>query len=142
MKKVIFGALAAVLLSACVGTGSGTASTAGSPTYGDMAGGIAKAGLGMYINSQCSAQLNELTAWRTARSLMTAQQEREWEGKICGCVSEEAPNHLSIADGVKLATESGRMEVFSNVVSKTATACFGKLYSTGSTGSTSSNPAN
>lgn len=126
MKKIILGALVAVAMSGCA---TPAFNTADNQSVGGMAGNIAKTGLSMYINSQCSAQLNELTAWRTARALMSSQQEREWESKICGCVSEEAPNHLSLADGYKLATESGRTELFANVVSKTASTCFTKLYS-------------
>lgn len=59
---------------------------------------------------------------------MSQAQQTEWENKICGCVSEEAPNQITAADLPQLLTETGRVKVATDVTTKTVTACYKKLF--------------
>ena len=59
---------------------------------------------------------------------MTADKQREWENKICGCASEEAPNQITAADMTQLLSETGRTKVAAEVTAKTVTACVKRLY--------------
>ena len=50
------------------------------------------------------------------------------ENKICGCVSEEAPNQLTAADLTQILTPEGRTRVVAEVGAKTVTACYKRLF--------------
>ena len=80
------------------------------------------------IDNQCRTELNNRNEWRMIALAMTADKQREWENKICGCASEEAPNQITAADMTQLLSETGRTKVAAEVTAKTVTACVKRLY--------------
>ena len=59
---------------------------------------------------------------------MSQAKQTEWENKICGCASEEAPNQITAAQLPELLTESGRVKVAAEVTTKTVTECYKRLF--------------
>ena len=80
------------------------------------------------VKQQCHSQLNARQEWQLASALMGAEIKQQWENKICGCASEEAPNQITAAQLPELLTESGRVKVAAEVTAKTVTACFKRLF--------------
>ena len=59
---------------------------------------------------------------------VTAEKQQQWEDQICGCVSEEAPNSVTVTDLVQAATnESARASIVGNAVTKTVTSCLNRF---------------
>ena len=82
----------------------------------------------MYVNNQCVSNLQARQEWRLTSLAMTAEKQAEWEGKICGCVSEEAPNQVTAADLASAMTEAGRTKLMTEITAKTVTACYKRLF--------------
>ena len=80
------------------------------------------------VKQQCHSQLNARQEWQLASALMGAEIKQQWENKICGCVSEEAPNQLTAADLTQILTPEGRTRVVAEVGAKTVTACYKRLF--------------
>ncbi|MDK4679823.1 hypothetical protein [Kingella negevensis] len=123
MKKIATTLITAILLSACA---SGTSDT--SSTGGLSASSLGKSAVQMYVQNKCTTELQGRSEWRLAALAMSQTQQTEWENKICGCVSEEAPNQITAADLPQLLTETGRVKVATDVTTKTVTACYKKLF--------------
>lgn len=146
MKKLTSAAvLAAFLLAGCAGSGNAVndmAAGVGSVIGGMINGGnttetgstegksqgITASLIKMYVNNQCVTNLQARQEWRTAALLMTAEKQAEWEDKICGCVSEEAPQHITAADLANVMTETGRAKLMTEITTKTVTACYKRLF--------------
>ena len=121
MKKALLLGVVATLLSACAVDGSNNAS---SMSVSNIGGTLLKTA----IDNQCRTELNNRNEWRMIALAMTADKQREWENKICGCASEEAPNQITAADMTQLLSETGRTKVAAEVTAKTVTACVKRLY--------------
>lgn len=117
MKKTAFVLAAALMLGGCGG-------------MGDL-GGLGLGGgnlFSMYVQNQCKTELQSRSEWRLAALAMSQSQQEAWENKICGCVSEEAPNQLTAADLTQILTPEGRTRVVAEVGAKTVTACYKRLF--------------
>ena len=125
MKKALLLGVVATLLSACVVDGSSSTSSMGSNMSESNIGSTL---LKTAIDNQCRTELNNRNEWRMIALAMTADKQREWENKICGCASEEAPNQITAADMTQLLSETGRTKVAAEVTAKTVTACVKRLY--------------
>lgn len=125
MKKALLLGVVATLLSACVVDGSSSTSSMGSNM---SVSNIGSTLLKTAIDNQCRTELNNRNEWRMIALAMTADKQREWENKICGCASEEAPNQITAADMTQLLSETGRTKVAAEVTAKTVTACVKRLY--------------
>ena len=125
MKKALLLGVVATLLSACVVDGSSSTSSMGSNM---SVSNIGSSLLKTAIDNQCRTELNNRNEWRMIALAMTADKQREWENKICGCASEEEPNQITAADMTQLLSESGRTKVAAEVTAKTVTACVKRLY--------------
>lgn len=123
MKKILAVTSLAYLLAACAADGS---FLGGSSDTG--VGGVSNALISNLIDNQCRTELNNRNEWRIVALAMTAEKQREWEDKICGCVTEEAPNQLSAAELLQLGTQSGRTQVIAKVTAKTVTACTERMF--------------
>ncbi|MCG7657704.1 hypothetical protein [Wielerella bovis] len=121
MKKIALTLMASVLLTACA-TGTGTSTT------GSTVSNLGAAGVQMYVQNKCVTELQSRNEWRLAALAMSQAQQNEWEQKICGCASEEAPQQLTAADMTQLLTQAGRTKVATEVTARTVTACFKRLY--------------
>lgn len=117
MKK-LFAVLApmALVLSACA-----TTDTTGTPSTTQQLGTTA---LKIAVNTKCTAELNDLAAWKTATQFMTVSQKEEVQSKICDCVSEKAPQSVSAMDLASAALDPvARTTIISNAVAKTVNTC-------------------
>lgn len=119
--------IAALILSAC-GTSSSPSAGGLFGTAGGTASGVGAGLVQMYVQNQCVTELQSRNEWRMAALAMSQAQQAAWEQKICGCVSEEAPNQLSAAELLQLGSESGRAQVLTNVTARTVNACYRRLF--------------
>ena len=124
MKKVLL-AVAAISMSlaACTTTtGTSTSTTAG--TAATIGSNIFKAA----VDNQCRTELNSNNAWRALALTMTAEQQTAMETKICGCVSEKAPQNVTAVDLATAAVDqNARAQIVANTVAKTLTACYSEF---------------
>ncbi|MRN39208.1 hypothetical protein CRG49_004825 [Neisseria sp. N95_16] len=120
MKKILAAAVSALLLGACAsgtsmnGLGSGT--------------GIGSSVVKMAVENQCRTELNKRNEWRMVALAMSAEKQEEWESKICGCASEEAPNQLTANEMMQVLSPSTRTQALATVTAKTVTACVKRVY--------------
>lgn len=121
MKKTLSTTMLAVLLGGCAGGGN---------TLGGLDGGTGMGGsiVKMAVESQCRAELNKRSEWRLTALAMSAEKQAEWENKICGCATEEAPNQLTGNDMMQMLNQSTRNQAITAVTVKTVSACFKRLY--------------
>lgn len=135
MKSLIISAVTALTLAACAGgngggdlgglLGGGTSSSNGT---GGAATSIGKSLIQNYAHNQCSVELNKRQEWRLVALAVSAEKQQQWEDQICGCVSEEAPNSVTVTDLVQAATnESARASIVGNAVTKTVTSCLNRF---------------
>jgi len=129
MKKIALTLITATLLTACADSGTGVGGLlGGGGNASGSAAGIGKSAVQMYVQNRCVNELQARTEWRTIALAMSQAKQTEWENKICGCASEEAPNQITAAQLPELLTESGRVKVAAEVTAKTVTACFKRLF--------------
>lgn len=122
MKKTSSITMLAVLLGGCAAGDSNT--------FGGLDGGTGMGGsiVKMAVESQCRAELNKRSEWRLTALAMSAEKQAEWENKICGCATEEAPNQLTGNDVMQMLNQSTRNQAITSVTAKTVSACFKRLY--------------
>ena len=133
MKSLIISAVTALTLAACAG-GNGGGDLGGllgggtSNGTGGAATAIGKSLIQNYAHNQCSVELNKRQEWRLVALAVSAEKQQQWEDQICGCVSEEAPNSVTVTDLVQAATnESARASIVGNAVTKTVTSCLNRF---------------
>ncbi|KZC85668.1 lipoprotein [Neisseria flavescens] len=119
MKKIVAVASVAALLGGCAydsdsAFGGGTG----------IGGSVVK----MAVDHQCRSELNKRNEWRLVALTMSAEKQREWEDKICGCASEEALNQVSAQELMDVLNPSSRDRAIASVTVKTVNACFKRLY--------------
>ena len=135
MKSLIIGAVTALTLAACAGGTGGSdlggllgGGTSSSNSTGGAATAIGKSLIQNYAHNQCSVELNKRQEWRLMALAVSAEKQQQWEDQICGCVSEEAPNSVTVTDLVQAATnESARASFVGNAVTKTVTSCLNRF---------------
>ena len=128
MKKIALTLITATLLTACADSGTSVGGLLGGGNASGGAASIGKSAVQMYVQNKCVTELQSRNEWRTLALAMSQAKQTEWENKICGCVSEEAPNQITAAQLPELLTESGRVKVAAEVTTKTVTACFKRLF--------------
>ena len=128
MKKIVLTLITATLLTACADSGTSVGGLLGGGNASGGAASIGKSAVQMYVQNKCVTELQSRNEWRTLALAMSQAKQTEWENKICGCVSEEAPNQITAAQLPELLTESGRVKVAAEVTAKTVTACFKRLF--------------
>ena len=135
MKSLIISAVTALTLAACAGGTGGSdlggllgGGTSSSNSTGGAATAIGKSLIQNYAHNQCSVELNKRQEWRLVALAVSAEKQQQWEDQICGCVSEEAPNSVTVTDLVQAATnESARASIVGNAVTKTVTSCLNRF---------------
>nr|WP_314229181.1 hypothetical protein [uncultured Kingella sp.] len=129
MKKIALTLITATLLTACADSGTSVGGLlGGGGNASSGAASIGKSAVQMYVQNKCVTELQARPEWRTLALAMSQAKQTEWENKICGCASEEAPNQITAAQLPELLTESGRVKVAADVTTKTVTACFKRLF--------------
>ena len=133
MKSLIISAVTALTLAACAG-GNGGGDLGGllgggtSNGTGGAATSIGKSLIQNYAHNQCSVELNKRQEWRLVALAVSAEKQQQWEDQICGCVSEEAPNSVTVTDLVQAATnQSARNTIVASAVTKTVTSCLNRF---------------
>lgn len=119
MKPLAAASLAVLLLAACADRGGSSL---------DTGLNIGASLLKNAVDLQCRDELNKRQEWRMMALVMTAEQKTAVEDKICGCVSEEAPNYLGANELLQLADASSRGQVLASVTAKTLSACVQRAY--------------
>ena len=77
------------------------------------------------IDNKCRSELSQHNAWRIARVAMSQNQEEALQTKICGCVSEQAPQHVSLNDVAKATIDTQyRSQLATKVVIKSLQSCY------------------
>ena len=135
MKSLIISAVTALTLAACAGGTGGSdlggllgGDTSSSNSTGGAATAIGKSLIQNYAHNQCSVELNKRQEWRLVALAVSAEKQQQWEDQICGCVSEEAPNSVTVTDLVQAATnQSARTGIVANAVTKTVTSCLNRF---------------
>lgn len=123
MRKILVSTvmLAALAVTGC--TTSGTTNNTGTAvgTASDIGMNVFKAA----IDNKCRIELEKKNTWRVASAVMTAEQEAAVKNKICGCVSEQAPQQVTIVELGNAAIDSEyRGKLVTRVVAKSLQTCY------------------
>ena len=127
MKKIALTLITAALLTACADSGTSVGGLLGGGNASSGAASIGKSAVQMYVQNKCVTELQSRNEWRTLALAMSQAKQTEWENKICGCVSEEAPAQMSGEEMLQVLNPATRAQVVSNVAVKTVKACFTRV---------------
>ena len=123
---------AAALIVSAIALG-GCASTTGSGVM-DANGTIGTAnnvGMAIFkaaVNQQCQTQLQNNQYWRLGSVLMTSEKQAEVASNVCSCVSEKAPQSVTIVDLTTAAVDpTARNVIVARAVSNTLQQCVGEF---------------
>ncbi|WP_296245510.1 MULTISPECIES: hypothetical protein [unclassified Psychrobacter] len=126
MKKL----LASTLMLATFAL-TGCATTDGNTNAGNAIGSANEIGMNIFktaIDNQCRSQIEKQNAWRIASVAMTDAQEEEVKSRVCGCVSEQAPQQVTIVElGNAAIDASYRTQLVARVVAKSLQSCYGSI---------------
>ena len=77
------------------------------------------------IDNQCRSQIEKQTAWRVASVAMTDTQQEAVKSNVCGCVSEQAPQQVTLVELGNAAIDSQyRTQLVTKVVAKSLQSCY------------------
>jgi hypothetical protein len=122
MKKILTltTLLATFALAGCTTTGNSSASNA-IGTANDIGMNVFK----VAIDNKCRVEIEKQNAWRIASAVMTAEQREAVQSQVCGCVSEQAPQQVTIVDMANAAIDSQyRVQLVTRVVAKSLQSCY------------------
>lgn len=115
-------------LAGCSTTGVNNTANGNANNGINTAGNIGMSIFKTAIDNKCRSELSQHKAWRIARVAMSENQEAVVQDKICGCVSEQAPQQLSISDMTKATIDSEyRKKLATRVVVKSLQSCYGSF---------------
>lgn len=123
MKKflTVTTVLATFALAGCTTTGSNTNAGNAVGTATDIGMNVLKAA----IDNQCRVEIEKQPAWRIASVAMTEGQQEAIQSKVCGCVSEQAPQQVTIVELGNAAIDSQyRTKLVTRVVAKSLQSCY------------------
>ncbi|WP_201616009.1 hypothetical protein [Psychrobacter urativorans] len=123
MKKLLISTamLATLALTGCATTGANNnvGNTVGTAT--DIGMNVLKAA----IDNQCRSQIEKQPAWRVASVVMNDEQKEAIQSKVCGCVSEQAPQQVTIVELGNAAIDTEyRAKLVTRVVAKSLQSCY------------------
>ncbi|MDO5650968.1 MAG: hypothetical protein Q4G13_02385 [Moraxella sp.] len=119
MKKFAIIAGVALMMAGCAGT-TGTTTNTTASTANTVAMNVFKTA----VDNQCRAELNNHNSYKLITSVMGSEQKTTLENKVCGCVSEKAPESVTLTElGQAAISSSARTQVVGTAVAKTLTAC-------------------
>lgn len=125
MKKLLVSTamFATLALAGCTATGTGTSTNAGTAigTANEIGMNVFKAA----IDNQCRSQIEQQTSWRVASVAMTEAQQETVKSNVCGCVSEQAPQQVTIVELGNAAIDAKyRGKLVTRVVAKSLQTCY------------------
>lgn len=107
---------------------AGCATTGPNNNAGNAVGTATDIGMNVFkaaIDNQCRAEIQKQPAWRIASVAMTAQQKEAVQSNVCGCVSEQAPQQVTIIELGNAAIDSQyRAQLVTRVVAKSLQSCY------------------
>lgn len=116
----------AIALGGCAST-TGTGVMDANSTIG-TANNVGMAIFKAAVNQQCQTQLQNNQYWRLGSVLMTAEKQAEVASNVCGCVSEKAPQSVTIVDLTTAAVDpTARNVIVARAVSNTLQQCVGEF---------------
>ena len=130
MKTISFSIimLATVALAGCAtGTNTNTNTNTNNSTNNPIgaANTIGMNILKTAIDNQCRSQIEQQTAWQIASVAMTDNQEEAVKDKVCNCVSEQAPQHVTFTELGNAAIDAEyRTRLVTRVVAKSLQSCY------------------
>lgn len=114
--------LATFVLAGCTTTGGMNNGA------GDAMGTANEIGMNVFksaIDNQCRSQIEKQNAWRIASVAMTETQQEAVKSNVCGCVSEQAPQQVTIVELGNAAIDSQyRTQLVTRVVAKSLQSCY------------------
>ncbi len=114
--------LATVALAGCTTTPNGTTNP------NDAIGAANNIGMNVFkvaIDNQCRSQIEKQNAWRIASVGMSDAQEEAVKAKVCGCVSEQAPQQVTLVELGNAAIDTNyRTQLVTRVVAKSLQTCY------------------
>ena len=126
MKKLLASTalLATFALAGCAATGSNTNAGTAMGTANEIGMNVFKAA----IDNQCRSQIEQQNAWRIASVAMTDAQEEAVKSKVCGCVSEQAQQQVTLIELGNAAIDSQyRAQLVTKVVAKSLQSCYASI---------------
>lgn len=126
MKKILVSTtmLASLILAGCTTTGVNNNAGTAMGTANEIGMNVFKAA----IDNQCRSQIENQSAWRIASAAMTETQEEAVKSKVCGCVSEQAPQQVTIVELGNAAIDPAyRTQLVARVVAKSLQSCYGSI---------------
>lgn len=123
MKKLLISTalLATFALSGCASTGNNTNTGTAMGTATDIGMNVVKAA----IDNQCRAEIEKQTTWRVASIVMNNEQKEAVKSKVCGCVTEQAPQHVTIVElGNAAINPEYRAQLATRVIAKSLQSCY------------------
>lgn len=116
----------AIALGGCAST-TGTGVMDANSTIG-TANNVGMAIFKAAVNQQCQTQLQTNQYWRLGSVLMTSDKQAEVASNVCGCVSEKAPQSVTIVDLTTAAVDpTARNVIVARAVSNTLQQCVGEF---------------
>ncbi|MGP9636886.1 hypothetical protein [Psychrobacter sp. AOP3-A1-26] len=108
---------------------AGCTTTGGMNNNADNAIGTAnEIGMNVFksaIDNQCRSQIEKQNAWRVASVAMTETQQETVKSNVCGCVSEQAPQQVTIVELGNAAIDAQyRTQLVTRVVAKSLQSCY------------------
>lgn len=108
---------------------TGCATTDGANnTTGNAIGTANEIGMSVFksaIDNQCRSQIEKQSAWRIASVAMTETQQESVKSNVCGCVSEQAPQQVTLVELGNAAIDSQyRTQLVAKVVAKSLQSCY------------------
>lgn len=126
LKKFIFLSPIVLMLSACATDGTSTGTGGSSSQNSTQQLGISA--LKMAVNAKCVNDLNNMQVWKTASQVMTTEQQQNVQTKVCGCVSEKAPESVTAVDLANAAFNTqARTEIAAKAIDRTITTCLAEV---------------
>ena len=123
MKKLLASTLmlATFALAGCASTGANTNAGTAIGTANEIGMNVFKAA----IDNQCRSQIQQQPAWRIASVAMTDAQKETVQSKVCGCVSEQAPQQVTLVELGNAAIDADyRGKLVTKVVAKSLQSCY------------------
>lgn len=80
------------------------------------------------VDTTCRSEIEKQNAWRVAKVAMTAEQQEAAKTKVCGCVSEQAPQQVGIVEMTNAAIDAKyRNQLVTQVVAKSLQSCYSSM---------------
>lgn len=116
-----------ILLATFVLAGCATTDGANNTT-GNAIGTANEIGMSVFksaIDNQCRSQIEKQNTWRIASVAMTEKQQEAVKSNVCGCVSEQAPQQVTLVELGNAAIDAQyRTQLVAKVVAKSLQSCY------------------